>query len=1038
MPSSSTSTSAWTYDVFLSFRGQDTRFSFTSDLYNALRNERIHAFMDDLAIQKGEDISASLLHAIQISRIALIVFSKDYASSGWCLDELVQIMKCQETQTQVVVPIFYYVDPSDVRHQRGSYGEAMERHEQSLGRGSDRVLRWRQALTAAANLAGFNRTSFEYDYQLIEKIVADILRKIDAGQLIIADHPVGIESRVLELTNEWSKKRSEKVLIIGLCGMGGLGKTTIAKAIYNKIGRQYKARSFLANIRENSKHANGQVNLQVQLIYDITKTKVFKTPNIDRGKKIIQERFPNIQALVVLDDVDSVDQLSTLYGSHEWFCPGSVIIITTRNLRPLNVLSADHKYIVKELNGIESLELFCWHAFEQAAPFENFEELSKSVVDYCGGLPLALEILGSFLRNRTILEWKVALSKLQRIPNKDIHATLRISYDGLNDYTEKEIFLDICCFFINKDKNYVTQILDGCQLHATWGLQILIERSLVKIGTNNKLEMHDLLQEMGEEIIRESSPKDPEKRSRLWFHEDVLEVLTEHTGTKAIEGISLKMETTPNRCLVDSKAFKKMRKLRLLRLDFVNVEGDFKHLSRELSWLCWHGFPLKYAPNNFYQKNLVAIDFKCSNLREVWKEPQLLKMLKTLNLSHSSYLKETPNFAYLPNLERLVMKDCRSLIVIHKSIGNLNFFFHLNVKDCKSLRDLPRSIYKLKSLKTLILSGCSSIDRLEDDFEQMESLTMLKADGTAITTVPKSLTRLEKLKHGHVSFPGHEGRSQEAFHSLVLSWMSPTNIPHSRIKEFVQSISSIAIAVAGRNSGFCGLSPFLSDLVKLRGMWEECRSQFRFNGIMARLLDALYETNFMELESAQDIPQISYMDASELFEAHNQLHIARPTNSFNFLLLQLGVCDKVDLLKEEISQGWNNGGWDDSYLPGDQCPDWFIYKGDGRSVIFTVPQVIGCHLKAMLLNVMYSSCMNNIAPQSVIHVLIINHTKPTVNHLKGDKVTFLEDAEWQSFISSVQPGDLVELVLSIGPQLLVKKIAAYVIYDGSKRRRLLK
>ncbi|KAI9075686.1 hypothetical protein K1719_042383 [Acacia pycnantha] len=207
---------------------------------------------------------------------------------------------------------------------------------------------------------------------------------------------------------------------------------------------------------------------------------------------------------------------------------------------------------------------------------------------------------------------------------------------------------------------------------------------------------------------------------------------------------------------------------------------------------------------------------------------------------------------------------------------------------------------------------------------------------------------------------------------------------------------------------------------------------------MARLLDALYETNFMELESTQDIPQISYMDASELSEAHNQLHIARPADYFKFLLLQLGVCDKADLLKEEISQGWNNGGWDDSYLPGDQCPDWFMYKGDGRSVIFKVPQVIGCHLKAMLLNVMYSSCMDNTTPQAVRHVLIINHTKANVNHLKGDHVTFLEDAKWQSFISSVQPGDLVELVLSIGPQLLVKKIATYLIYDSSKRRRLLK
>ncbi|KAI9081639.1 hypothetical protein K1719_036375 [Acacia pycnantha] len=154
MPSSSTSTSAWTYDVFLSFRGEDTRHGFISHLYLVLRQSGIHAFKDDSAIERGEDISASLLCAIQRSRIAIIVFSKDYASSRWCLDELLQIMECRRTQAQLVMPIFYYVPPSSVRHQEDSYGKAMERHEQSLGRGSDRVLQWRQALTAAANLAG--------------------------------------------------------------------------------------------------------------------------------------------------------------------------------------------------------------------------------------------------------------------------------------------------------------------------------------------------------------------------------------------------------------------------------------------------------------------------------------------------------------------------------------------------------------------------------------------------------------------------------------------------------------------------------------------------------------------------------------------------------------------------------------------------------------------------------------------------------------------------------------------------------------------
>ncbi|XP_028765426.1 uncharacterized protein LOC114723400 [Neltuma alba] len=267
--------------------------------------------------------------------------------------------------------------------------------------------------------------------------------------------------------------------------------------------------------------------------------------------------------------------------------------------------------------------------------------------------------------------------------------------------------------------------------------------------------------------------------------------------------------------------------------------------------------------------------------------------------------------------------------------------------------------------------------------------------------------------------------------------MSPNNIPHSPIEEFVQSISAIDISVR-RNSSFCGLSPFLGDLVKLRHMWEECRPQFRFYERMARLLDALYETNFVGLEATQDIPQISYAEASASSEAHDQLQISRPADSLKSLLLQLGVLDKIDLFREEISQGWNYGGWDDFHLPGDQYHDWFIFKGEGRSVIFKVPQVIGYRLKAMLLNVRYSSCTDTTTPQFLMDVLIINLTKATVKHLKGDSSTFHEDAEWQNIISSFQPGDLVELVLSIGPQYPVKKIAAYLIFDGSKPRRFLK
>ncbi|MCH86258.1 NBS-containing resistance-like protein [Trifolium medium] len=324
---------------------------------------------------------------------------------------------------------------------------------------------------------------------------------------------------------------------------------------------------------------------------------------------MIKDRLCTKRALVVLDDVSEFEQLNALCGNRNGIGPGSIIIITTRDARLLDILGVDYIYEAEELNACESLELFNWHAFREASPTEGFLSLSEDVVYYCGGLPLALEVLGSYLFKRTKHEWHSVLSKLKKIPNDQIHDKLKISFDGLRDHMEKDIFLDVSCFFIGKDRAYVTEILNGCGLHADIGLTVLIERSLIKVENNNKLRMHSLLRDMGREIVRESSPEEPEKRSRLWCHEDVVDVLTDHNGTKAIEGLVMKLQMTSCVCF-DTSAFEKMKRLRLLQLEHVQLNGDYECFPKHLRWLSWQGFPLKYTPENFYQKNLVAMDFK--------------------------------------------------------------------------------------------------------------------------------------------------------------------------------------------------------------------------------------------------------------------------------------------------------------------------------------------------------------------------------------------------------------------------------------------
>ncbi|KAI8556040.1 hypothetical protein RHMOL_Rhmol05G0222100 [Rhododendron molle] len=160
----SSSASPCTYHVFLSFRGEDTRKTFTDHLYTALGQAIFHTFRDDDGIEKGEDIKSELEKAIRESRISIIVFSKNYASSTWCLEELVMILK-RKTSGHIVLPVFYDVDPSEVGKQTGSFEEAFTRYKEKLKSETDELAKeklkdkvgtWRAALREVTNLAGMN------------------------------------------------------------------------------------------------------------------------------------------------------------------------------------------------------------------------------------------------------------------------------------------------------------------------------------------------------------------------------------------------------------------------------------------------------------------------------------------------------------------------------------------------------------------------------------------------------------------------------------------------------------------------------------------------------------------------------------------------------------------------------------------------------------------------------------------------------------------------------------------------------------------
>ncbi|CAL2236134.1 unnamed protein product [Prunus armeniaca] len=1063
--SPSSSSKRWKYQVFLSFRGEDTRKGFTGHLHEALSDAGISTFLDDNELERAEFIKTQLEQAIDGSMISIIVFSKSYADSTWCLDELVKIMECRERLGQQVIPLFYNVDASDVRKQTGSFAQAFGKHEAGICEGKhekENVKRWRNALTQAADLCGEDLKNADngHEAKFIKKILRQLNKQLYSKYQLDTEHLVGITSRMKVLSNHLDIENSgckDVVRMIGILGMGGIGKTTLAKAIYNKFEGSFEGRSFLANAREviANQPITGLVGLQEQLLNDILKSEGIKVDSVAKGIDMIRARLGCKRALVIIDDADDLQQLKAIARARDWFGPGSRIVITTRNQHLLEQVGVDSIYMAQEMDEKEALELFGWHAFESGYPNQEYLDLSKRVIRYCQGLPLALEVVGSFLIKRPIAEWESHLEKLERSPDGDIQKILRISYDGLPDHTKREMFLDISCFFIGMDRDYVTQIFDGCGFSATIGISVLIERCLVTVSEENELRMHDLLRDMGREIVYENADGHPENFSRLWKREDVKDVLSDESGTEKIEGVALHLDLDVDsdgtkeiegvdlhcfyKARFSAQAFTNMKKLRLLRLSNVELTGEFKDFPKKLTWLRWHYFPLESMPDDFpMQPKLVALDLQWSELKIVWKDCKLHENLKILNLSYSYELAKSPDFSKLPNLEELILLHCVSLSEVHSSVGDLRRLSLVNLEYCEMLRDLPLNFYKSKSIETLLLDGCSRFEKLADGLGDMVSLTTLKADNTAIRQIPSSILKLKKLKvlslcdvEGlpSTNLLPHSLQSLSSLRELALADWSLTDYAFPNDLGSLISLQKLDLA----SNDFCSL-PSLSRLSQLQDLSLNKCKNLRAIPDLPTNLKVLRADGCIALEKMPDFSEMSNVRELHLSDSGKLTEIPGLDKSLNSMTrIHMEKCTNLTAdFRKNILQGWTSCGYGGIFLIGNDIPDWFHCVNDDDNVYFTVPQSFGCNLKGLTLSFGFSSSSQRFSLDFPISIK--NMTEGTEFNARITPVCRTEGYYlWQGQLSNdelkLQDGDkvVIEIIHEYGVK--VKETGVSLVWD---------
>ncbi|XP_010418224.1 PREDICTED: disease resistance protein RML1B-like isoform X2 [Camelina sativa] len=859
------------FNVFSSFHGPDVRKTLLSHLREQFKRNGITMF-NDQEIKRSAMISPSLKEAIKESRISIVILSKKYASSSWCLDELVEILECKKARGQMVMTIFYQVEPSDVRYQTGDFGIAFNKTCARKTNYKEKK-KWSRALKYVGNIAGEDFKNWINEAKMIEKIAKDVLDKLNATPSRDFDGMVGLETHLREIESLLDLD-NDRVKVVGIFGPAGIGKSTIARALHSRLSNRFQLTFFVDNLRET--YPTGldeyglKLRLQKQFLSDILNLDDIKISNLCS----IKNRLRDQRVLIILDDVNNIKQLEALAGNIDWFGPRSRIIVTTENRELLQQHGIHEPYPVVFPSDKDAVEILYRYAFRQSYPHDGVKVFAEKITKLCGNLPLALRVVGSSLCRKEEDEWKDVMCRLETILDRDIEEVLRVSYESLQE-NEQSLFLHIAAFF-NYEFGDLVKAMFSEILEVNGGLKILVNRSLIEISTyGEKIKMHRLLQQMAIQTIKKQKPW---KRQILMDAHGICDVLQNERVTTDVSGISFDISKI-DEVFINERAFKRMPNLRFLRVyqekydenKIISIPNEMEFPS-SLRLLHWEAYPSNSLPHRFHPEYLVKIDMKDSKLEKLWEEIQPLPNLKRVDLRGSYYLKELPDLSKATNLETLELDYCEDLV------------------------ELPSSVSNLHKLKKLGMESCTKLELISTNWN-LASLPHLNISNTNITTFGISVTDVASS-------------TSPQFHlDRLISLRLRSNAKLKTLTQLPANIFSLDLSYAGIES--------MSDccIESLHG------------------LQTLELCGCRELTSLPELPpSLEFLDATNCESLENVFSLfGIPDGRLNFAnCFKLGRQARRSIIQQRFIQ------YGSSFLPGRKIPTKFKHRANGNTLSFYV------------------------------------------------------------------------------------------------------